>query len=209
MTTKLLRLEEVQVLDDCLPETLYQELHLAASRVGWRFGWNTPSNPTQMYWHHEVAGGSKNNTEDRSAEVGRHPLQAFAAYQDWLRTHLMPEGSRTLRFYLNAHTFGTDGWPHTDCDRPGEVTTVLYITPAWQPGWGGETVVFDSKGDISHAVLPRPNRILCFPSDRLHAPRPLSRAFGGLRVVVVVKMGLPLAVSHQTPLSAPRPVALE
>jgi hypothetical protein len=52
-------------------------------------------------------------------------------------------------------------------------------------------VVFNAKGDIKSAVLPRPNRLLSFPSDRLHAPRPLSKAFEGLRVVLVVKLGSP------------------
>lgn len=189
--TRLFKQDEVQVLDDVVPGELYQALLDASMRIGWRFGWNTPANPNQLYWHHEVAGGRKSNTEDRSAEVEKHPLRSFAAYQNWLLERFVPNGSRILRFYLNAHTYGTDGWPHTDCDRPGEVTAVLYLVPAWQAGWGGETVVFNPQGEISHAVLPRPNRIVSFPSDWLHAPRPLSRAFGGLRVVLVVKMGLP------------------
>lgn len=195
--TRLCRHGEVQVLDDVVPAELYRDLLDASARIGWRFGWNTPSNPTQLYWHHEVAGGRKSNVEDRAAEVLRHPVKAFAAYQDWLRTQFVTSEARILRFYLNAHTYGTDGWPHTDCDRPGEVTTVLYLTPTWQPGWGGETVVFNQAGDISHAVLPRTNRLLAFPSDWLHAPRPLSRAFAGLRVVLVVKMGVPEPGSPQ------------
>lgn len=198
---RLYKRDEVQVLDDVVPPELYRQLLDGSMRIGWRFGWNTPANPNQLYWHHEVAGGRKSNVEDRSDVVRKHPVQAFAAYQDWLRERVAPAESKILRFYLNAHTYGTDGWPHTDCDRPGELTTVLYLTPAWQAGWGGETVVFNQAGDISHAVLPRPNRIISFPSDWLHAPRPLSRAFGGLRVVLVVKMGLPGA-----PVPPPSPV---
>lgn len=179
----------VQVFDNCLPEPLYQSLLLAAGRVGWRFDWNTPSNPNSRYWHHEVGHGSKNNTADVKDRVLQHPLPEFAQYIDWLRSHMVSPETRILRLYLNAHTFGTDGWPHTDTDRGEEVTTVLYLTPSWQPEWCGETVVFDQQGDIQAAVLPRRNRLLSFPSDRVHSPRPLSKAFGGLRVVLVVKMG--------------------
>ena len=102
-----------------------------------------------------------------------------------------PVGTKMLRFYFNAYTFGTDGWPHTDTDRGNEQTAVLYLTDKWEPAWAGETVVFDRKGDVALSALPRRNRIITFPSDALHAPRPLARAFMGLRVVLVVKLGLP------------------
>jgi Rps23 Pro-64 3,4-dihydroxylase Tpa1-like proline 4-hydroxylase len=101
----------------------------------------------------------------------------------------VPADTKILRFYLNAHTFGTDGWPHTDADRPNELTTILYLTQQWRPEWCGETVVFNKNGDIEAAVMPRANRLLAFPSDRLHSPRPLSKSFEELRVVLVVKMG--------------------
>ena len=181
----------VQVFDDLLPAPLYQALMQAAGRVGWRFGWNTPSNPHSRYWHHEVGHGAKANTADVSERVRQHPLPAFAQYADWLRSHLVSPQTRLLRFYLNAHTYGTDGWPHTDTDRGEELTTVLYLTSPWKPEWCGETVVFNPQGDIEAAVLPRPNRLLSFPSDRLHSPRPLSKAYEGLRVVLVVKLGPP------------------
>ena len=181
----------VQVFDNCLPAPLYTELLQAAGRIGWRFGWNTPSNPHSRYWHHEVGFGKKSNTADVSERVRQHPLPVFAQYMDWLRSHLVSPQTQVLRFYLNAHTYGTDGWPHTDTERGEELTTVLYLTPPWQPAWCGETVVFNAQGDIETAVLPRPNRLLSFPSDRLHAPRPLSKAFEGLRVVLVVKLGSP------------------
>jgi len=180
---------KVQVFENVLPVELYKELLLATRLIGWQFGWNTPSNPNTRYWHHEVGRGRKENTKDISENVKKHPLQVFSLYQDWLRTHLVPPDTKVLRFYLNAHTYGTDGWPHTDTDRGEELTAVLYLNPQWRPEWCGETVVFDSKGDISAAVLPRANRLLTFPSDRLHAPRPLSKAFEGLRVVLVVKLG--------------------
>ena len=181
----------VQVHDDLLPPGLYAALLRASCRIGWQFGWNTPSNPGHRYWHHEVGSGRKENTEDVSQQVRQHPVEAFAVYMDWLRTHLVPPGVRVLRYYLNAHTYGTDGWPHTDTDRGEELTAVLYLTPDWKPEWCGETVVFTPGGDIEAAVLPRPNRLLTFPSDRLHAPRPLSKAFEGLRVVLVLKLGSP------------------
>jgi SM-20-related protein len=191
MTGLQIRYGSVQIFDDALPQDLYKELLLAKRRVGWQWGWNTPSNSDSRYWHHEVGRGRKANTEDVSHFVRQHPIAAYARYMDWLRTHLVPADTKVLRFYLNGHTYGTDGWPHTDTDRGEELTGVLYLNAEWKPEWCGETVVFDGNGDIEAAVLPRANRLLVFPSDRVHAPRPLSKAFDGLRVVLVVKMASP------------------
>ena len=186
-----IRYGNVQIFDDLLPVDLYRKLLGTLPRIPWRFGWNTPSNPNHRYWHHEVGNGSKSNMEDVSDNVRRHPAKVFAEYQEWLLGALVPPETKVLRYYLNAHTFGTDGWPHTDTDREEELTTVLSLTSQWKPEWCAATVVFARKKDIEAAVLPRPNRLLAFPSDRLHCPRPLSKAFEGLRVVLVVKLGAP------------------
>jgi SM-20-related protein len=180
-----------QMFDNLLPQPLFAALVAGMQKIGWQFGWRAPGNPEARYWHHEVGYSEKDNFYDVSARVRQHPLPAFAAYMDWLRSNLVPPETRILRFYLNAHTFGTDGWPHTDTDRNGELTTILFLNSEWRPEWAGETVIFDEKGDILKAVLPQANRLLTFPSHMLHAPRPLSRACTLLRVVLVVKIGPP------------------
>ena len=176
------------VVDDLVPAALYLSLLDASYRIDWNFGWKSLTNPGVRYWHHEVGHGDKENTADVTPQVQKHPIKAFAAYLDWLRTHVVSHKTKVLRFYLNAHTYGTEGSPHTDTQRDGEITAVLYLTDTWQAGWCGETVVFDSAGEIERAVLPRRNRLLVFPSEKLHGPRPLSKLFSGLRMVLVVKL---------------------
>lgn len=180
---------KIQIFDNLVPAELYKDLLRATQRVGWQFGWRSPTSASHRYWHHEVGYGPKEGTDDISDNVRKHPLPVFAAYQDWLRTQLVPADTRILRYYLNAHTYGTDGSAHTDTERAEELTAVLYLTQQWKLEWCGETVVFDKNGDIAASALPKPNRLLTFPSDRLHAPRPLAKDFSGLRVVLVVKMG--------------------
>ncbi|TFH67147.1 2OG-Fe(II) oxygenase [Gammaproteobacteria bacterium LSUCC0057] len=182
--------KEQTIYDGLVPRAIYQPLLKASVALPWRYGWNTPANPTARYWHHEVGFGNKQNTECISDNVRKHPLKALAEYQQWVLSRA-PHGTKMLRFYFNAYTYGTDGWPHTDTEREGEQTAVLYLTDRWQPAWAGETVVFDDAGDVALAALPRRNRIITFPSNALHAPRPLARAFTGLRVVLVVKLGMP------------------
>ena len=180
---------KIQVFDDLVPEEIYERLNRAARTVRWQFGKSTKENPHARYWHFEIAGGQKANVEDKSEIVAAHRVKVFGEFQNWLRSTLVPADTLVLRFYMNAHTFGSDGWPHKDTDRDDELTGVLYLNREWRPEWCGETVIFDEAGtDIEAAVLPRPNRLLVFPSDRLHAPRPISRAYSGLRVVLVVKI---------------------
>ena len=188
---RLITYGAVQTFDDLLPAPMFEQLLSAAARIRWRFGHTNSGNTATRYWHHEVGSGGKRNVEDVSANVRQHPLRIFSHYQDWLRNTLVPADTKILRYYLNGHTYGTDGWPHTDTERSDELTAVLYLVPTWKPEWCGETVVFNNAGEIEAAALPRPNRLVIFPSDRLHAPRPLSKAFNGLRVVLVVKMGAP------------------
>ena len=178
------------ILDRAVPREIYQPLLKASLVLPWKYGWNTPANPTARYWHHEVGFGNKRNIECISTNVKKHQLKILSDYQDWILSQ-SPSGTKILRFYFNAYTYGTDGWPHTDTERENEQTTVLYLTDQWEPAWAGETVVFDRQGDVALSALPRRNRILTFPSNALHAPRPLARAFTGLRVVLVVKLGLP------------------
>jgi SM-20-related protein len=179
----------VQVFDDALPAELYDELYENSPRLGWLYGWRA-KDPTARYWHYEVAGGEKTNTGDLTDRVRSHRLPMFLRYVDWLRSEVVPAETRLLRLYLNAHTFGTDGSVHTDTSRDDELTLVLFLNKDWKPDFGGETSVFDGAGDIEKSVLPRTNRLLTFPSDRVHGPRPLSKLFGGLRVVLVAKLGV-------------------
>ena len=45
MNTSSIAYGPSQVFDDCLPESLYQSLLIAASRIGWLLDWSTLSNP--------------------------------------------------------------------------------------------------------------------------------------------------------------------
>lgn len=178
-----------QVIDDAVPQDIYDELIALVPRIGWQYGWATRELSARS-WHHHLAGSPKANTQDVSERLRQHRLDVFARYVDWLRTAVVPVESRLLHLHFAGHTFGTDNAPRADTERVGEMTFVLHLTRQWKPEFGGETVVFDAAGDIEKAVLPRENRLLSFPSERVHAPRPLSKLFGGLRVVLIARFGL-------------------
>lgn len=176
-----------QVFDDAAPADIYAEIADAVGMLTYQWGWRSTIAQAR-YWHHELLRGGKPDTEDMTQIVRKHPVAGFARYVDWLKSAVVPPETQLLRYYLNAHTFGADGSPHTDSERNDELTLVHYVNSGWRPEYGGETAVFDAEGEIEKAVLPKPNRLLTFPSDRVHAPRPLSKLFFGLRVVLVTKL---------------------
>jgi SM-20-related protein len=180
----------VQVFDDAAPADIYQEIADAAGMLTYQWGWRSTVAQAR-YWHHEIMRPRKIKSDDPLEMVRGHPVPGFYRYIQWLLGEVVPAETKLLRFYLNAHTFGTDGSPHTDSEIEGELTLVHFLNSGWRAEYGGETAVFDAAGEeIERAVLPRPNRLVSFPSHRLHAPRPLSKLFPGLRVVMVTKLGV-------------------
>ncbi|TXJ09964.1 MAG: 2OG-Fe(II) oxygenase [Acinetobacter sp.] len=51
------------------------------------------------------------------------------------------------------------------------ISTVFYLHPEWQNGWGGELRLQDKHGEW-HIILPRSNQLVIFQSDLLHEVLP-------------------------------------
>jgi len=94
------------------------------------------------------------------------------------------------RAYVNGYTYGTDAGSHTDShhllkDVPMK-TAIVYLNDEWDLDWGGETALFEN-GEIIRSVLPKPGRVFIFDSHMLHAARPLSKTFHGIRKILALK----------------------
>lgn len=100
-----------------------------------------------------------------------------------------------MRCYANAHTFGVEGYPHVDSRKPGNYTTIFYINPVWKPEWAGETIFMNDLGDIAHAVLPKPGRMVLFDGRIIHAARAVTRICPAMRVTLMFKTRAPGAES--------------
>ena len=44
---------------------------------------------------------------------------------------------------------------------------IVYMNEYWIPNYGGETIFYDDKLDIVHAVVPKPGRVVIF-DGRIH-----------------------------------------
>jgi hypothetical protein len=92
---------------------------------------------------------------------------------------------------MNAYTYGTEGYFHTDSARDDDRTAIIYMVDQWDPDWAGETAFLDAQGDLWKSVLPRRNRAIIFPSNIQHVARSVSRKCVALRKTLIFKTRRP------------------
>jgi hypothetical protein len=162
---------------------------------GLSYGWKANHEKTydQGHWNRKILTNSRILPYDhtRMPYIGHHP--EIKNLWDIIQNII---GKRSLlRVYVNAYTFGTDGYAHRDDmwvsqqfgnDALSE-TIIIYLNKKWDIDWAGETAIFDQNLEIEKSVLPKYGRILVFDSNKLHAARPISRACTELRSVLVFK----------------------
>ncbi|MDB5815166.1 MAG: proline hydroxylase [Rhodocyclales bacterium] len=183
---------DVRIIDGVMPNALHQELAIFFQEPIWFYGWKSNAQKAQApnsHWNVFFAGTHKHETAG-SCEAELMDNEFFKPVQDlWL---LLKAGSlaghEPVRVYANAHTYGTDGYVHTDSEDRNYYSTICYMHLVWRPDWAGELVFFNQdRSDITHAVYPRPGRIVSFHGAVPHCARPLSRDCSALRISLVYK----------------------
>lgn len=178
----------IQTIDKVLPDEIWHELSPFMRQIPWKHGWYSRRESQYFpHWNCDFAGVDGANGLDISDRL--HGILDQAWHH--VREHLFPQ-ARLLRCYANAHTYGVEGYPHTDSIRSGEVTLVVYCNPTWQRDWGGETMVYQDN-TILHAQLPQFNSGLAFSSDMDHCARAVTRICKELRVTLMFKMATGMA----------------
>lgn len=153
-------MDRFRQIDDLLVGEQLNEIQLFfQNQVLWKFGWQSDRDRTPFgHWNHDFLKTRRTNQADYE-HVLRDGADLAPLNDLWLRlkSEHLPEHT-LVRCYANAHTFGVEGYPHSDSRKPGNHTVVIYLNPTWRADWAGETVFFNDAGDIFQAVLPKPGR---------------------------------------------------
>ncbi|MBN6150789.1 hypothetical protein JR065_10585 [Xanthomonas sp. AmX2] len=180
----------VNVVDDLVPDALQTEVLRLVRRPIWAYGWKSVKEHDRFgFWHAHFAGGDKSSRAGCLDELASN-AQAQPIYELWkCLADTVLAGQEPIRVYANAHTYGVEGYVHTDSsDKDDYLTVVYYAHGVWHPNWSGETVfVVPETGDITHAVYPRPGRVAVFRGATPHVARSPSRECPELRITVVFK----------------------
>ena len=168
-----------------LPDDIVQELAELVKNSPWRYGWRSTRSMGFAHWNVDYAAANAHNGLDISDRIHGSLKNAW----DYIQTTYFP-GARLLRCYANSHTYGVEGYPHTDSDRPNEKTMVIYCNRVWRREWGGETVIYGDNDNIIYAQLPHFNRSLTFDSSLWHCARGVTRICPEQRMTLMFKMSL-------------------
>lgn len=183
---------EVSIVDELVPVDLQREILRLVRRPIWAYGWKSVRTRDRYgFWHAHFAGGDEQANSSCADQLAAN-AQAAPVHRLWsLLSAGLLAGHEPLRVYANAHTYGVEGYVHTDTDDEAGFTTIYYAHGVWDADWAGETVFLSREtGDIAKAVSPKPGRLIVFRGATPHAARSASRECPELRVSVVFKTRL-------------------
>ncbi|WP_434030665.1 2OG-Fe(II) oxygenase [[Pseudomonas] boreopolis] len=187
------KLGEVEVFDDIVPADLRRRILALVRRPIWAYGWKSVKARDRFcFWHAHFAGGEESSREGCEAELAAN-VEAKPIHELWeLLSSSILKGHEPLRVYANGHTYGVEGYVHTDSsDEENYFTSIYYAHADWEPDWAGETVFFSRESvDISKSVYPTPGRVILFRGATAHAARSPSRECPELRICIVIKSQL-------------------
>ena len=172
----------IQTFENFLPTELIERVVAQIDTIGYKYGWKSNPRFDQFHWNCNLAkSGSTMNGIDVSGELDG------AAKDCWthIQQNYFPDAV-LLRCYSNAHTYGVEGYPHTDSRRLQDQTIVVYLNKQWRREWGGETLIYNGQ-DIAAASLPAYNRAVSFPGINWHVARGVSRVCTTLRNTLMFK----------------------
>jgi hypothetical protein len=188
------------VIDNFYQQTLIDAVILEANTQSWEFS-RTDSNE-DMYWTNVVFGSNYSKTLGKIGFLDEFTSKKVQECWEFfkLKADCGLDDSNISSIYFNGLTYGIEAHAHVDARQKDFVTVITYICEDWNSHWGGETVFFNGEfsdnpadttyyhHEITRAVLPKYNRMVVFSSDVVHAVRPLSRSFKGLRKTLMFKI---------------------
>ena len=167
-----------EVLDAC---------NVVLDASNWSYGWHSNVNIKFGHWNVDITKTDKNNPTD----VSNRLPEPFDEVWYEINEKIFQDKAILTRCYANRHTFGTEGYIHTDTERLEDFTVVVYMNDYWEADYGGETVFYDKeKTTITNAVLPAYGRVAVFPGNIPHRASPLARTFEGVRTTLMFKASI-------------------
>lgn len=153
--------------------------------ASWKFGWKSNVAKDHGHWNVDIGKGGRHNT----VSIEHNLPDIFMEVWHKVNNAFFNGEGTLVRCYANRHTYGTEGYIHTDTERVADRTCVIYLNEEWDANWGGETAFFTpDKSDIIASVLPRFGRVAIFDGNVPHCARALTKEFNGVRTTLMFKV---------------------
>jgi SM-20-related protein len=175
----------IAVNDDLFDKDDLQSCLSWLHNANWSYGWKSNADVNFGHWNTDITKTGINNNID---VTDRLP-DAFQPL--WAKIKEQYPDAILTRCYANQHTFGTEGYIHTDTERKEDHTCVIYMNREWDADWGGETAFFNnSKTEILKSVLPKFGRAAIFSGNLQHCARGVSRICNRSRMTLMFKFSI-------------------
>lgn len=177
----------IKVMDGVIPDNLLGKAVTYLDKGNWSYGW--PSNTDMPYghWNLDITQTTKNNPTDVSDRLP----DTFSKIWNIINTNFFGGKAVLTRCYANRHTFGTEGYIHTDTTRTQDQTCVVYLNEKWDANWGGETNFYTADhSEIIKSVLPVFGKTAVFPGNIPHCARGLTRICPEVRTTLMFKASI-------------------
>jgi SM-20-related protein len=153
----------------------------------WTYGWKSHEDIAFGHWNTDITHTFKTNPTN---VVDRLPFELTSVW-DNLNQGIFGGKAILTRCYANRHTFGTEGYIHTDTERDEDHTVVVYMNKEWNPNWGGETVLYTpDRKEIVKSYIPKYGRVVVFPGTIPHRANPVSRICPEVRTTLMFKVSI-------------------
>lgn len=155
--------------------------------ANWTYGWPSSKKVEFGHWNVDITNAAITNSTDVSDRLPAPFVPVWAS----INGKLFNDKAILVRSYSNRHTFGTEGYIHTDTPRPSDYTCIVYMDPEWNADWGGETLFYNKdKTSIISAVIPKFGRVVSFSGVIPHKASALSRVCSRVRTTLMFKVSI-------------------
>ena len=174
----------ITIKENFIPKHLLKPCEAWLDKANWVYGWPSNKNIPFGHWNVDISRTGITNPTD----IAKNIPPVFKDVWTEINKELYKGQARLTRCYANKHTFGTEGFIHTDTEREEDHTIVVYLNTKWDASWGGETMFYNKDmTKIVEAVLPSYGRVVAFPGTIPHRASPLSRISTGARTTLMFK----------------------
>jgi hypothetical protein len=178
----------IDVRDDVIPMDTLRKCLNYLNKGNWSYGWPSDTDIPFGHWNLNLTNTTKNNPTDVTSRL---PNEHFMQVWQLINKDFFGGQAKLTRCYANRHTYGVEGYIHTDTERTQDQTCVVYLNEDWDPNWGGETNFYNREHtEIIKSVLPKYGRTAIFPGNIPHCAKGVTRICPEVRTTLMFKVSI-------------------
>lgn len=175
----------ITVKDNAVSQDMLDRCLHWINKANWVYGWQSNKDMPYGHWNLDITKTGITNPTDVTNRLPKEFKEVWEAFN----AEMFNGTALLTRCYANRHTFGTEGYIHTDTERAEDYTCVIYMDKEWDVDWGGETTFYNhDKTEIVKSVIPKYGRTAFFPGNIPHCAKPISRICPKVRTTLMFKV---------------------